>query len=179
MQELTLNMTVALVAVLAAVFVFVALRSGNGAEFTPIEQRAGRLRVIYFWALLSIMLVATIVTLSSLPYPRNRPVRGVPQVVNALAHQWYWEVTPVEVEKGRTVEFRVTAADVNHGFGLYDSSLRLVAQTQAMPGYINVMHYTFEEPGTYTIQCLEYCGVAHHAMQETINVKAPQGESGQ
>jgi heme/copper-type cytochrome/quinol oxidase subunit 2 len=41
------------------------------------------------------------------------------------------------------VEFQVTSADVNHGFGIYDRSGRLLAQTQAMPGITNRLVYTF------------------------------------
>jgi cytochrome c oxidase subunit 2 len=59
---------------------------------------------------------------------------------------------------------------VNHGFALYDPEFRVVAETQAMPGYTNVLRYTFREPGTYQVLCLEYCGVAHHAMMAQIKV---------
>ena len=31
-------------------------------------------------------------------------------------------------------------------------------QMQVVPGYDNVFYYTFKNPGTYTIRCLEYCG---------------------
>ena len=50
--------------------------------------------------------------------------------------------------------------------------MRIVAQTQAMPGYVNVLRYTFKEPGTYQVLCLEYCGVEHHDMKTEINVAA-------
>jgi cytochrome c oxidase subunit 2 len=45
-----------------------------------------------------------------------------------------------------------------------------VAQTQSMPGYTNVLRHTFDEPGTYKILCLEYCGLGHHEMSAEINV---------
>jgi cytochrome c oxidase subunit 2 len=41
-----------------------------------------------------------------------------------------------------------------------------------MPGYINVLRYTFNEPGVYRVLCLEYCGVAHHEMTADIKVAA-------
>jgi len=50
---------------------------------------------------------------------------------------------------------------MNHGFGIYNTSLELLAQTQAMPGYINRLQYTFATPGTYHILRLEYCGLMH------------------
>ena len=170
MQEITWNITVVLVLALALVFVFVALRSRAAADFARIQERTNRIRVYYFWALIATIAVATVATLSGLPYPRSQALRGEPQIVNARAFQWYWELTREEVEANRPVEFRVTASDVNHGFGLYDSSLHLVAQTQAMPGYVNVMRYTFTEPGTYQVLCLEYCGLGHHSMDTKVKV---------
>ena len=173
MQELTWNITVLLVLALAAVFVFVAARSAKSAEFMPIQRRANRLRGWYVTALAVAIVAATAVTLGNLPYPRNQPILGERQTVNATAFQWYWELSGQEVETGRTVEFRVSSADVNHGFGLYDSSLRLLAQTQAMPGYVNVLLYTFDKPGEYHVRCLEYCGLAHHDMAAAVTVKQP------
>ncbi len=73
---------------------------------------------------------------------------------------------------GRPVEFRVTAGDVNHGMGVYDETLRLLVQVQAMPGFTNRLVYTFAEPGTYRLLCLEYCGLAHHGMIAELKVTA-------
>ena len=68
------------------------------------------------------------------------------------------------------MQFRVSSADINHGFALYDPEMRLVAQTQAMPGYTNTLNYTFDRAGTYKVLCLEYCGIAHHNMVSEIKV---------
>jgi cytochrome c oxidase subunit 2 len=95
-------------------------------------------------------------------------------VIRAAGHQWRWELSKTEVVAGKPVEFHVTGADVNHGFGIYDPQLRLVAQTQAMPGYTNVLRHTFAQPGTYRILCLEYCGLAHHAMMSELTVLASE-----
>lgn len=173
MQELTWTITLGLVLALALVFVVVAARSGNGANYSLIQRGANRFRVYYFWALIAVISVATIVTLSRLPYPAKQAAGDAPQVINATAFQWYWELTGEKVSANRPVEFRVSAKDVNHGFGLYDSSLRLLAQTQAMPGYVNVLRYTFDKAGTYQILCLEYCGLAHHSMTAKITVTNP------
>lgn len=134
MQELTWNITIGLILALALVFVFVVARSRDGANYDRIQRGAGRFRVYYFWVLVAVIFVATVVTLSGLPYPRQQRAGDRPQIINTAAFQWYWELSRNEVSANRPVEFRVTGADVNHGFGLYDGSLRLLAQTQAMPG---------------------------------------------
>ena len=43
-----------------------------------------------------------------------------------------------------------------------------------MPGFTNVIRYTFSEPGTYRILCLEYCGLGHHTMMSRLTVTAAQ-----
>lgn len=93
------------------------------------------------------------------------------QNVTVDSHQWYWIMTPSTVKAGQPVEFQVSSADVNHGFGIYDEKLTLVAQTQAMPGYTNKLIHTFDKPGKYKILCLEYCGLAHHAMISELTVE--------
>jgi len=40
-----------------------------------------------------------------------------------------------------------------------------------MPGYVNRLGYTFTETGEYEVLCLEYCGLAHHAMVAKIIVR--------
>jgi cytochrome c oxidase subunit 2 len=69
------------------------------------------------------------------------------------------------------VEFAVTSQDVNHGLAIYAPDGRLLTQVQAMPGYTNRLLYRFAEPGSYTIRCLEYCGVFHHIMLATLTVR--------
>ncbi|PXV76312.1 hypothetical protein [Nitrosomonas eutropha] len=80
-------------------------------------------------------------------------------------------MTPATVKSGQPVEFQVSAADVNHGFGIYDENLVLIAQTQAMPGYTNKLIHTFDKPGKFKILCLEYCGLAHHVMITELTVE--------
>jgi cytochrome c oxidase subunit 2 len=87
---------------------------------------------------------------------------------------WYWQLHPAQVESGRPVLFNVTSADVNHGLGIYDQDLRLLTQTQAMPGYVNKLAYTFTQPGIYRLMCLEYCGLAHHGMMGFLEVTAAE-----
>lgn len=79
--------------------------------------------------------------------------------------------TNIELPLNELIEFRVTSLDVNHGFSIYDKSSKLIAQTQAMPGYVNKLRWKFTEPGVYNILCLEYCGMAHQGMRSSFTVK--------
>ena len=84
--------------------------------------------------------------------------------------QFGWVAEPKQIKAGMPVEFKVTSRDVNHGFGVFDSRGVILFQVQAMPKYVNRAIYTFDKPGTYKIVCMEYCGMAHHVMNETFEV---------
>ena len=154
---------------LAAIFLYVYFRAKERRDYVPVQGTAYRIRAIGFWILVLVGLPISIWLLRVTPYVTTA---AASQVVNATGYQWYWELDRTSVIAGEPVEFRVTSVDVNHGFGLYDENSELVAQTQAMPGYVNRLTYVFQTPGTYRILCLEYCGVAHHDMTGEIKVTA-------
>lgn len=150
-------------------FMFVALKSGRRADdYTPMQVRAYRIRTRLFWLLVLVLGPTMIYNLADLPYSaahaRPHASGAQPLVIEATGYQWRWELSSKHITVGRPVEFRVTSADINHGFAIYDTDMHLVAQTQAMPGYTNKLNYTFTKKGTYKILCLEYCGIAHHNM---------------
>lgn len=175
MQEVAWLASLALMGLVAFGFVYVAINSGKReADYAPLQKRAYRLRSRLFWALLLVFGPTMIYTLMDLPYTDThaRQTGGTVQVVKATGHLWYWELSEQEVSAGQPVEFRVTSSDVNHGFGIYDPDMRLIAQVQAMPGYTNTLRHTFDKAGTYKIMCLEYCGTVHHSMIAELQVVA-------
>lgn len=170
MHQTAWVISVTLMSITAAVFVWVVLSTRNPADdHGPIVAAAYSFRKIFFGALLAVTAIATLTTLGGLPYAIAAQDEGI-QVVNASGYQWYWELDRSEVKTGQPVQFRVDAADVTHGFGVYDADLQLVVQTQAMPGYTAIVNYTFDKPGVYRILCLEYCGVSHHIMMAELTV---------
>jgi cytochrome c oxidase subunit 2 len=159
-------------AALAALFARVAADADMVlANYGPAVASAYRLRGWLFAAALLVLLGFSYRSLIELPYVNLLP-RPAGPVGSALAtgEQWGWAVSPNAFRVGQTVEFQVTSKDVNHGFALYDPGMRIVAQTQAMPGYTNILRYTFSQPGTYHVLCLEFCGLAHHDMKADIAV---------
>ncbi len=177
-QQIAWQLSLVLMTLVGFGFAFVALNSATReAEYAPLQQRAYRLRARLFWLLVLVLGPAMIYTLLDLPYTAahghaaERAGAAV-QSVRATGYQWRWELSSDRLVAGRPVEFLVTSADVNHGFGIYDSDMRLIAQTQAMPGYTNTLRHTFEREGTYKVFCMEYCGVAHHNMITEFTVVA-------
>lgn len=156
---------------IAAMFLFVALKSKEKKAYAPIVKKWYKARKFYATILIVGMIGVTFYTLRLLPF--NQPVYGEglePTVVDVEAFQFGWEMSETEFEVGEPIEFDVTSRDVNHGFGIYDEDMELLAQTQAMPEYTNTVYITFDQPGTYEILCLEYCGLAHHQMVTEIHV---------
>jgi cytochrome c oxidase subunit 2 len=172
LQDTVWWISLILIALMAAVFAWVAVGAGQTADAEAVQRRAYRLRAGWFWLLVAVVVIATATTLTALPYP-DRVSQPAPRVlVRATGAQWAWTIEGPDIVIGKPIEFQVTSTDVNHGFGIYNSDLEMVTQTQAMPGYINRLRYTFTTPGTYHILCLEYCGLAHHEMTGDLVVKA-------
>jgi cytochrome c oxidase subunit II len=161
-QNIAVLVSAILGTTLLVIFAAVARSAKTTASPDDIASATARWRRTVLWTLVLLFVPVIGYSLTKMPYPSG----GQPAVitVEATGHQWVWTVTPDTVPVGQPVEIRVTGADVNHGFGLYDASNRLITQTQAMPGFTNIIRYTFDSPGTYRILCLEYCGLGHHTM---------------
>jgi cytochrome c oxidase subunit 2 len=176
LQELAWLVSLAGIAFLAAAFLFVFFRSGDPAEYGPIQKRFYRFRAVWFWALVIVGGWLSAETLGHLPYAATHGEANEEALkVDVTGYQWYWKMSRNQFPAERTVEFRVTSADVNHSFAIYNADDEVVAQTQAMPDYTNKLRHTFDKPGTYKVMCLEYCGLAHHQMKHTLKVTAPNG----
>ncbi|MDI3341754.1 MAG: cytochrome c oxidase subunit II [Sphaerobacter sp.] len=77
-----------------------------------------------------------------------------------LARAWFYDPKEIRVPVGSTVTFKMTSADVVHGFELEGTTLN----GMLIPGQVLTMTTTFEEPGEHLFICHEYCGVGHHTM---------------
>lgn len=176
-QDAVWLVTLAAIAVLTLAFLYVISQAGRQAEAAEVQARSYALRRWVLAALVVLGLGVTGATLIPFPVPpQHAPIAGA-LGIKAVGHQWAWELDPGPIPVGEPVEFQVTSADVNHGFGIYNAAGRLLAQTQAMPGVTNRLVHTFTEPGKYRILCLEYCGLAHHGMIAEFEVGPKGGQS--
>lgn len=73
----------------------------------------------------------------------------------------------IEIPAGSEVTFTMTSKDVVHGFQIAGTN----ANAMVMPGHIQKITETFDEPGEYLILCNEYCGTGHQMMSATITAK--------
>lgn len=161
---------IALATVAVAVMVFLA----NYGSRDPLAQqvvasRGYALRRYWFWLVMLVAIVTFAVTIPFFPYPHSEASGHAPHFV--VVAQQYGFTVPAVVPLNRPVIFDVSSKDVNHGFAIYGPDGGIVSQVQAMPGYVNHLPVTFSVPGHYVIRCLEYCGIAHAAMQGGFDVK--------
>jgi cytochrome c oxidase subunit 2 len=99
--------------------------------------------------------------------------------VQVTAQQWQWTFNypqygasstgaqVIELPVNRPVEFYVTSKDVLHGFSIRAFGVRV----DANPGYVTTTAViTPTQIGSYTVQCVELCGLFHSDMWEAVNV---------
>ena len=87
--------------------------------------------------------------------------------VIAVAMMFAFEPAEIRVPAGRPVTFRLTSADVIHGFQIVGTN----GNTMIVPGYVSQFTTVFREPGEYLIVCNEYCGLGHHVMSAKLIVE--------
>lgn len=73
----------------------------------------------------------------------------------------------IEIPEGAEVTFIMTSKDVVHGIQVVDTNIN----TMVVPGHVQEITQTFDEPGEYLVVCNEYCGTGHQLMSTTITVK--------
>jgi len=89
-----------------------------------------------------------------------------------VARMWAFQPSVVTLPVGSTVDLYVTSQDIMHGFKIERKNVNLMA----IPGAINYMRVTFNEPGEYRFACHEFCGAAHHTMAGRIIIEPEMTE---
>lgn len=168
MQTGVLIVSLSLIALVGAVFAWIAVRGTSRSEDAADKSVVERGRVLLIWAFAVIGFLITYVSLR--PWPHDAHAANGTVTVDVIGSQWSWEISTREVPLDTPVVFNVESHDVNHGIGIYDPSGTLLFQTQAMPGVTNRVKYTFTKPGTYRVLCMEYCGLVHHGMTDEFTV---------
>ena len=80
--------------------------------------------------------------------------------VRIIAEQYDFVPRCVEVPVDTPVTFRLTSADVIHGFLLPDTNVN----TMVVPGFVAELRTSFAHTGDYEMPCHEFCGLGHQGM---------------
>jgi cytochrome c oxidase subunit 2 len=95
--------------------------------------------------------------------------------VRLIGEQYDFVPQCVSVPAGTPVKFRLTSADVVHGFLLPDTNIN----TMVVPGFVAEVRTSFAQPGEYEMPCHEFCGLGHHAMWTRVSVVSKDQFAGQ
>lgn len=154
-----------------AVYASTRGRAAGESDSTDHARRETAWLVVVVVALFALLLA----TIFYVPY--GETAGPDKQIVRVIGVQYAWAIEPADVAVDRPVEFWLESKEtngqpaVNHGVGIYDPEGTLLTQAQVIPDRVQKLVFTFTEPGTYEILCLEYCGAKHHEMASTLEVR--------
>ena len=86
--------------------------------------------------------------------------------VRFIGQQYSFTPSCIVVPTDTPVTFRVTSADVVHGFLIDGTNINLML----VPGYISSLGARFETPGEHLMPCHEFCSVGHEGMWGRIKI---------
>jgi cytochrome c oxidase subunit II len=147
---------------------------GHGDALPP--QIADSVRLEAAWTIGPIVIVAILfwLTLGALGRIDARASGGIS--VDITAYRWQWrfaypddgvtvtgapdQTAEMVVPVGEPIHFSLTSADVAHAFYVP----AFLFKRDAIPGRTNEFDVTLTQPGTYSGQCAEFCGVFHDRM---------------
>lgn len=150
-------------AVLAGIALFTSTRRRQPVDTERLAEFERR----WLGIVVAILVALLAATIWFTPYGKTTPSNA--QVVAVDAQQFAWTLKPSTVRVDVPVAFVTRSQDVNHGFGIYRGH-EFIAQIQVVPDRNSTLVQTFHQTGTYTVLCLEFCGVGHHGMVATFRV---------
>ena len=154
------------------------------------SQVHGNMRLELAWTIApAILLLAIGVPMVAMVFDLGREPSADAFRVNVTAQRFSWEFqypeytdddgTPLSVfdqsgfhiPAGREVAFYLQSVDVIHSFWLP----KLGGKLDVIPGQTNVLWLRADEPGSFSGQCAEFCGLGHADMTMTV-IAQPQDE---
>ena len=134
-------------------------RGSAGASLSPAgERRHGinRMRLPAF-----VLIVAAASPAVPVEPPGTR-------TFDVVASRWKFEPEVLEVDEGDRVVLRVRSTDTAHGLAIKEFKVkRDVPDT----GEVITVDFLAAKPGTYRVECSEYCGKGHSKMRGRLVVR--------
>jgi cytochrome c oxidase subunit 2 len=134
-------------------------------------QIHGNTVVEVIWTVIPALILAMIAvpTVKAI-FKENETPKGNALTVEVVGHQWWWEfrypeynlttANELHVPVGRTVSLKMGAYDVVHSFWLP----QFAGKRDVFPNRETRLWFTAEDPGEYSGQCAEFCGIQHGRM---------------
>jgi cytochrome c oxidase subunit II len=160
--------------------IFAALRYSR-KKAGQASQTEGNTRLEIGWTMipavvLLIVFVVSLSTLTGIAYQPGAVTNDPPVNVKVIGHQWWWEFDypdqkiltagELHVPVNTVINLDIESADVIHSFWVP----QLGGKTDAIPGHVNKTWFRATQPGLYTGQCSEFCGIEHGLMRFVVVV---------
>ena len=160
------------------VFLFIVYRTSQAGSASGAvdEKSVSRVKSVWITAVIALFLVVNVLSIQFIPAISTAKVLESGQdveEVDVTAVSWNYEISKREFVTGKPVRFSAKSTDTVHGFAIYHPNGKVLFTMMLVPGVTpSSLIYTFKDPGTYKVRCLEYCGAAHHEMSDELLVKA-------
>lgn len=162
------------------VITILKFRMRKGHERALPIRKASNHRIEAAWTITPalILLLIGLIAFGTLAFTDTIP-KNPDVYVTAIGHQWYWEfwtnytngphvhtVGGFTVRSNLTVQINITSVDVDHSLFIPAEGVHM----DAIPGHMNQVWFKPTLPGSYVIECTQFCGLNHYAMVGTLTV---------
>lgn len=189
-------MSVIISAVVIAAIAYVVVKyRGDPLVKTKGDWFTHNARLEVTWTVVTALIlvflgVVTAQTMDNIERPMPAEGEGEAIEVVAIGQQWQWEFAypdgntseNLHVQAGRTFNVNVISCDVIHSLYIPNFGVKIdttvvpegvceaVRDNGTLPEGTNAASFWFraKEPGRYGVQCAEYCGTAHAAMNAEV-----------
>ena len=166
-------------------FITIRFRRRKGDDELP-KQTHGNNPLEILWTIVPAITVTGLFIAAMITLNQEQAISANPAVtIDVTGFQWQWTFDypdyglkftgtgkdgPVMgLPVGETVHIRLHAADVIHSFYVPQFLYKL----DVVPGRTNEFDVLVQQPGTYSGQCAEFCGIGHADMHFTVQAMNP------
>ena len=187
---LQLFLVILVLALIIAIFVHVLLllavkwyRDSPGWRPPKGPPKTNDRRLEFGWTVGPVIILAVVATATLVALPGIERPASSDYTIDVIGVQWAWlfkypnwnatttnisSTGTLYVQEGLTFFLNVTSNDVIHSFYVPDLGIKI----DAVPGIVNHFWLRGDRPGTFTLQCAEFCGLGHSEMHGEVVVFA-------
>ncbi len=159
---------------ITVVTIYFVIKYRRSKNPEPTSDCHGNWLLETIWTVLPLIIVMTMFWYGWTNYVGLTEVPKDAMEVKAIGRMWSWQFvypdgrkeTKLYVPVGKPVKVMLTSTDVIHSF--FVPAFRI--KKDMVPGMDTYVWFKATEPGSYDVQCTEYCGVGHADMLTTIEV---------